>query len=134
MGKVRKGKERDQKGSRERDTGRQDTKEQAARATGKRGKRAKGRGRRVAVGTWGHRYSQERDPVGGKVLFRRPSRQSSDHFRHHLNLRWGWCTHPHQRTRACHRRHTYSSAHRPLGRRGGHREEREKSTGGHGRG
>ena len=133
-GTVRKGKERDRKGSRERDTGRQDAKEQAERGTGKRGKGAKGRGRRVAMGTWGHRCSQGRDWVGGEVSFRQPSRQSSHHFRNHLTLRWGWCTHPHQRTSACHRKHTCSSARRPVGLRGGRREGRKKSTGGHGRG
>ena len=51
MGTVRNGKKRDRKGSRESETGRQDAKEQAARGTGKQGKQAKGRGRRMAVGT-----------------------------------------------------------------------------------
>ena len=67
VGMVPKGKERDGRGSRERDTGRRDPKEQAARGTGKRGERAKGRGRRLAVGTWAHRCSQGRDWVGGEV-------------------------------------------------------------------
>ena len=55
MGTVRKGKERDKRGSRERDMGRPDPKEQAARGTGKQGERERCRGRRVAVGTWAHR-------------------------------------------------------------------------------
>ena len=64
---VRKGKERDKKGSRERDTGRRDSTEQAASGTGQRGERAKGRGRRVAMGTWAHWCSQRGDPDGGEV-------------------------------------------------------------------
>ena len=67
MGTVRKGKERDKRSSKEGDTGRQDPKEQAARGTGKRRERAKGRGRRVAVGTWAHSCSQGGDWVGGEV-------------------------------------------------------------------
>ena len=44
---------------------------------------------------------------------------------------WGWCTHPDQRTRACHRKHTYSSARRLMGRRrggqGGNEEEHRRA-------
>ena len=77
VGPMRKGKEQDKWGSRERDTGRQDPKEQAARGTGKRGERAKVRRRRLAVGTCAHRGSQGRDWVGVVVQSCQPSRQSS---------------------------------------------------------
>ena len=71
-------------------------------------------------------------PSGGPQ--RGEGQAGSHHFRHHLTLGWGWCTHPHRRLRAYHRRRLCCSTRRPAGRRGGHREGRERSTGGHGRG
>ena len=67
MGTVRKGKERDKKGSRGRDTGGRDSTEWAARGTGQRGEKAKGKGRRVAIGTWATRCSRGRGWDGGEV-------------------------------------------------------------------
>ena len=67
VGTVRKGKERDNKGSRGRDTGRRDSTESAARGTGQRGEKAKGKGRRVAMGTWARQCSRGRDWDGGEV-------------------------------------------------------------------
>ena len=89
VGTMRKGNERDKKGSRERDRGRRVSTEYAARGTGQRGERAKGRGRRVAMGTWAHRCSKERYSDFGEGSPRQASRQASHHFHHHLTLRWG---------------------------------------------
>ena len=61
VGMFRKGKERDKKGSRERDTGGRDSTQWAARDTGRRGEGAKGRGLRVVMGTWAQGCSQGRD-------------------------------------------------------------------------
>ena len=67
MGTVRKGKEQDRQGSKGRDTGRRDSTELAARGTKQRGKKAKRKRRRVAVGTWAHRCSRKRGWDGGEV-------------------------------------------------------------------
>ena len=67
MGTVRKGKERDKKGSGERDTGRRDSKEWAARGKGQQDEKTKGKGRRVAMGTWAYRCSRGRHSDGGEV-------------------------------------------------------------------
>ena len=66
---MRKGKERDKKGSGERDTGRQDGKEQAARGMGKQGERAKGRGRGAGRGYMGSpRFPGKRSGWWGGVV------------------------------------------------------------------
>ena len=63
--------------------------EWAARGTGQRGGKAKGKGRRVAVGTWAHRCSRGRHWDGGEVSSCQPSHQSSCHSHRHLTQRWG---------------------------------------------
>ena len=65
--KASRGKERGKKGSRGRDKGGQNSTEKAARDTGQWGDKAKGRGRRVAMGTWARRCSQGRGWDGGEV-------------------------------------------------------------------
>ena len=88
VGTVRKGKERDKRGSRKWDTGggTPRSRQQEAQAAGRKGK---GQGRRVSMDTWAHRCSEVRDWDGREVSSRQSSRLSSHHFHHHLTLRWG---------------------------------------------
>ena len=133
-GKGKQGKGARQQGLQGKGQGRAGLQGVGGKGRGAMGRQGKGQGKESGLGYMG-------SPVfpgkglgwwGGVVP---PAVHQSPHHscRRHTRL-WGWCIRPCRRTQPCSRRRTCSSACRPVGKRGGRRKGRVKSTGGRGRG